>query len=79
MKRRELFETAYVVLRLDQFQLRDGVPDDPRVYLTAKEVVWAEDEAKSEVDRLNRLNADKDCHYWWQGVRVERRDIAKPS
>jgi hypothetical protein len=78
MKRWEKFETAYVVLRLDGLH-RDRIPDDPDVYVTAKEVYWTVEEAVSEVERLNHVNAEMDCLYWWQGVRVKRRDLAEPS
>jgi hypothetical protein len=76
VKRWERFEPAYAVVRVDRFRLRDSLPDDPQVYVTVKEVLWTSDEAEAEVERLNRVNADKDCCYWWESVRVRRRDTS---
>jgi hypothetical protein len=33
---------------------------------TVKEIVRTQDVAESEVKRLNEVNADKDCLYFWQ-------------
>jgi len=54
-------EEAYAVVRVDLFQMRDELPDDPNVYVTVKEVFWTAAEAEAEADRLNQVNADKDC------------------
>ena len=37
---------------------------------TVKEIVRTQDIAESEVKRLNELNADKDCLYFWQTTRL---------
>ena len=79
MKCWERFETAYAVLRLDRFQMHNGIPDDPNIYVTSKAVYWTPEEAESEVERLNRLNPAGNKLYWWQGTRVRRRDINSPS
>jgi hypothetical protein len=71
--RSEEVEEAYAVVRVDLFQMRDELPDDPNVYVTVKEVFWTAAEAEAEADRLNQVNADKDCQYAWQYVRVKPR------
>jgi hypothetical protein len=73
MPRGEPFDEAYAVVRVDLFQMREKLPDDPNVYVTVKEIVWTLEEAESEVERLDQLKADKDCRYAWQYVRVRRR------
>jgi hypothetical protein len=49
---------VWVIVRVDLFQLRDGVPDDPEVFVTVKEVVETEEQAKAEVTsvRMDRLS-----------------------
>ena len=42
--------------------------------VTVKRVVWNLDEARAEVERLNRINQDKGCRYFWQYTRVDVRD-----
>jgi hypothetical protein len=37
--------------------------------LTIKEILPTRDEAKSEVERLNKLNASKGARYFWQMTR----------
>jgi hypothetical protein len=74
MPRSEQFEDAYAVIRVDLFQMRDKLPDDPNVYVSVKEIFWTLDEAEAEVERLNRLNADKDSRYAWQYARIRRRE-----
>jgi hypothetical protein len=64
------FEPAYAIVRVDEF-LEDDV--SPRNTITVKRVVWNQELARDEVERLNRLNADKGCHYFWQYTRVDRR------
>jgi hypothetical protein len=45
--------------------------------IAVKRVVWDQATAESEVERLNRLNADKGCEYFWQVTRVatENEDV----
>ena len=38
-----------------------------------KRVMWTEDEAAAEVERLNRLNATKNCRYFWQYTRIDKK------
>jgi hypothetical protein len=51
-----------------------ALPDDAEMYITVKEVVWTEEAAEAEVDRLNALNAGKGCRYFLQYTRAHRRD-----
>ncbi len=43
---------------------------EPGNKITIKEVVATQAEAEAEVARLNRLNADKGCVYFWQATRM---------
>ena len=68
---------AFVVLRIDKgatiddsgvsFE-RDGksFPAAGPSGVTVKEVLMSAEEAQNEVVRLNALNGDKDCIYYWQ-------------
>jgi hypothetical protein len=64
-------KSVFATVRVDLFQLRGGeVPDDPRVFVTVKEVVESEEQAAAEVTRLTRLNAGKDVVYFYEQGRV---------
>lgn len=58
---------AYAVVRLDHPDTT-GVPLADR--FTVKEVVWTEEEAEREVERLRSLNGGKRCEYFWQVARL---------
>lgn len=76
--RRTAWVQAYVVVRVDQLSGARGVDEEstgPAIAIggysiTVKEVVLSLDEATHEVDRLNALNADEECSYYWQGTRL---------
>jgi hypothetical protein len=55
---------AYAVIRLD--------PDRGRLedQVTVKEIVSSLELAEAEVARLNALNAEKGCRYFWQATRL---------
>lgn len=59
-------EPLFAVLRLDRAFDRDlrRVFDEPRNYITVKEVLPTLEEAEQEVRRLNALAADKGCIYF---------------
>jgi hypothetical protein len=59
-------DTGFAIVRID----RDQKADEHRY--TVKRVVWSEELAESEVERLNAVNADKNCLYLWQYTRVDR-------
>lgn len=58
--------SVWVVVRVDLFQLRDGIPEDPRTFVAVKEVVDSEEQAEAEVTRLNELNRGKDVAYFYE-------------
>jgi hypothetical protein len=66
MKRQDRVE-AYAVVRVDNF---DGPRTRPENDFTVKEILPTLDAAKEEVDRLNKLNRDKGCRYFWQATRL---------
>lgn len=56
---------VYAVIRLDHFLSDLNLPMENMV--TVKEIMRTQKEA--EVERLNTLNAKKDCKYFWQQTR----------
>ena len=61
-------QEVYAVIRIDEFKNEPNVPDERHV--TVKEIVYDIELAKAEVNRLNRLNSDKACKYFWQMTRL---------
>ncbi len=59
---------AYAIVRVDEFQETDVSLQNK---ITVKKVVWNEGLARHETDRLNKLNKDKGCIYFWQVTRVD--------
>ena len=62
------YQPVYAIVRVDRFQ-DESVPVEDR--LTVKKVVWSEEEAASEVVRLNQLNSPQGAHYFYQRTRLE--------
>lgn len=62
-------DPAYAVIRLD---LNHDESVRTRDSMTVKMVVWTLEEAEAEVKRLNELNGDKGCLYYWQYTRVKQ-------
>jgi hypothetical protein len=60
-------DPAYAIIRVDL----DGKDDEAR--FTVRRIVWSEELAEAEVQRLKELNADKGARYLWQYTRVDRR------
>jgi hypothetical protein len=58
---------AYAIVRVDL-----DVKDDEARF-TVRRIVWSEELAEAEVQRLQELNADKGARYLWQYTRVDRR------
>ena len=58
-------EHRFAIIRID-LNLRE---DEDRV--TIKRVVRSQELAESEVARLNDVNADKHCRYFWQYTRID--------
>jgi hypothetical protein len=79
MKPNRRCETAYAIVRLDDFFLP---LDDTHVlraalervedWITVEEVVHSPEEAWAEVNRLNRLNGRNGCLYFAQLTRLDR-------
>ncbi len=63
-------DPAYAIIRVDL-----DVKDDEARF-TVRRIVWSEELAEAEVQRLQELNADKGCRYLWQYTRVDRRTPA---
>jgi hypothetical protein len=60
-------DPAYAIIRVDL-----DVTDDAARF-TVRRVVWSEELADAEVQRLQELNADKGARYLWQYTRVDPR------
>ena len=60
-------DPAYAIIRVDL-----DVEDDEARF-TVRRIVWNEELAEAEVQRLQELNADKGARYLWQYTRVDRR------
>ncbi len=56
----------FAIVRVDEFQ--SNAPWNNRI--TVKEIVTTEEEARHEVERLNGLNQEKGCVYFWQVTRL---------
>jgi len=61
-------DPGYAIMRVDLG------PDEPDSRVSVLRVVWSEEVADAETRRLNDLNADKGCRYFWQYTRVDRRE-----
>lgn len=67
---------VYAVVRVEGKGMLAGVDDATGLertppgppFLKVKEVLTTYEEAQREVARLNKLNGDKDCAYFWQGA-----------
>ncbi len=53
---------VFAVVRVDEFASGDSA-------ITIKEVLPTVEEAEHEVERLNKLQAGKECHYFCQHTR----------
>ena len=73
-------ETVFAVVRRDHYPGREQDPDSwspPQICggeysYTVKEIVLSAEEAQREVGRLNLLNKDKGCRYFWEGTHYFR-------
>ncbi len=59
-----LKESVFAVVRYDM------EAPEPHLGVTVKEVVRSLELAEAEVKRLNLINADKGCTYFWQATRL---------
>ncbi len=67
------YRHGYAVVRVDTFQVEEMPIEefDWHSLVTVKKVVWDQGTAEQEVKRLNSLNDDKGCIYFWQITRLE--------
>jgi hypothetical protein len=66
---------AYAVVRLDHFLVGDAADAAGlQRAVTVKEVLLDQARAEAEVERLNKLNADKQSHYFCQYTRLGSGD-----
>lgn len=77
MTPRTCHEDVFAIVRIDHWPGARREPDErdgPDIAfgeysVTIKEIVRGIDVAQAEVARLNALNAEKGCRYYWQGTR----------
>jgi len=74
---------AYAVVRLDYFLSEVSTPNGTALEraVTVKEVLLDRTKAEAEVERLNKVNADKQCHYFCKHTRLVSSDeswLAQP-
>ena len=72
MSQRTAWVSAYAIIRVDYdaSSSPDGDDDLGPSNVVVKEIVMSDTDARAEVKRLNHLNADKDCRYFWQGTHL---------
>jgi hypothetical protein len=61
------YRHVYAIVRVDQDD-EPNVPLEERTSVT--KILWAEQDAELEVERLNRLNAGQGCHCFWLVTRL---------
>ena len=61
------YKQVYAIIRYE------GNFKELQISITVTKLVWSQERAKSEVERLNKLNADKGCTYFWQVTRLENK------
>lgn len=59
----------YVVFRIDGDAVELRQREDPKLFITIKEIVDTEAEAVAEVKRLDALNAGKGARYYFQSAK----------
>lgn len=63
------YDHVYAIIRVDRDDGISGISNRDRI--TVKKVVRLKERAEQEVERLNKLNADKGCEYFYQLTRLE--------
>lgn len=64
------YDHVFAIVRVDTF---GEIEVKPETMVTVKKIAWSQRDAEAEVARLNRLNKDKGCVYFWQITRLERK------
>jgi hypothetical protein len=62
------YRHVYAIVRIDDFQ---GIEVPLKEKITITKLVWSQEKAIAEVDRLNNLHSGKQCTYFWQMTRLE--------
>jgi hypothetical protein len=82
MRNEHKYIVAYVVIRVEEGPLDQParihehesndeiVPAPGPSNVKIKEIVMSAEEARNEVRRLNQLNAEKGCTYYWQSTHL---------
>ena len=63
------YDHVFAIVRCDTYR----AVAEPQTAIVITKVVWDEEVAQAEVDRLNELNQEKNCVYFWQITRLERQ------
>lgn len=70
------FIHVYAIIRVEQ----DASPGEPFAnWIKVKTIVATLEKAIAEVDRLNMLNSDKGCHYFWQVTKMDKTQYSLSS
>ena len=73
-KENKKYDHAYAVIRVD-----DGINFlYAEAKIMVKLILFEEQDAKNEVERLNLVNADKGCRYYYQITRIHRGAPSTP-
>ena len=69
------YDHAWAIIRVDKEMIAQDVSDLDSVSnsVTVNRVLWSENEARDETERLNLLNRDKGAFYFYQVTRIARR------
>ncbi len=59
---------GFAIVRVDKWS---NVLVEPTNLITVKKIVGDRETAMAEVERLNDLNQEKGCIYFWQTTRLE--------
>lgn len=65
------YDPCFAIVRVDEFALKESTIE---LAIAVKAIVWSVEEAEREVARLNKLNAEKGCRYFWRTTRAAPRD-----
>lgn len=64
------YDHVFAIVRVDSFQ---DLAVSPETKIVIKKIVLTQEVAKAEVTRLNNLNNNKNCIYFYQMTRLERQ------
>lgn len=60
---------VFAIIRFDTFQAAESPTEDT---ITVTKIVWDQAVAEREVARMNRINGNKECLYFWQITRLQK-------